>query len=350
MAEDSNKHLTPVWIVYVEGKRLDTDHEGALKRITVDDCLNGIGRCTLLFDSSAVKLRDAGTLELEKKVSIHMGYKDDADEVFCGEITKTHIKLNEYGHEELEVCCCNALYKLKHGRHLVSYEKKSVSDAVKEIIGKYSLSAETDTFGGKHDFSTETEMTDYEYVMRAASKYGKEVYAYDTKVYVKGEVSVSSEEIIYEWGKSLISFEGSDDIEDLLAQAAVTGWNMGKCESFSGNAAAGDVPVKVGGSNDWTAESKQGSNFTAAELDRMAFDADDAKSRALGILQRNSFRYMYGTGKGEGNYKLHPGMRVSIKYAGDVYSGEYIAESVTHRLDVGGAYTTSFSLKRNMKK
>lgn len=28
---DNNKHLTPVWIVYVDGKRLDTEHEGALK-------------------------------------------------------------------------------------------------------------------------------------------------------------------------------------------------------------------------------------------------------------------------------------------------------------------------------
>ena len=28
-----NKHLTPVWIVYVDGKRLDTDHEGALERM-----------------------------------------------------------------------------------------------------------------------------------------------------------------------------------------------------------------------------------------------------------------------------------------------------------------------------
>ena len=28
-----NKHLTPVWIVYVDGKRLDTDHEGALGQI-----------------------------------------------------------------------------------------------------------------------------------------------------------------------------------------------------------------------------------------------------------------------------------------------------------------------------
>ena len=27
------RHLVSVWIVYVDGKRLDTDHEGALERI-----------------------------------------------------------------------------------------------------------------------------------------------------------------------------------------------------------------------------------------------------------------------------------------------------------------------------
>lgn len=350
MAEDENKHLTPVWIVYVEGKRLDTDHEGALKRITVKDCLNGIGRCTLLFDSSAVKLRDAGMLELEKKISIHMGYKDDAEEVFCGEITKTRIKLNEYGHDELEVSGCNALYKLRHGRHLVSYEKKTVSDAVKDIIGKYSLSAETDKFGGKHLFSVEQGITDYDYVMNAASAYGMEVYAYDTKIYVKKEIDIHKDEIIYEWGKSLVSFEGSDDIEGMLSGAAVTGWNMGKCEAFSGKAAAGDVPVKVGGSSDWTSESKAGNTADSAEFNGRSLDADDAKNLAIGILQKNSYGYMYGNGSGEGNYKLHPGMRVTVKYAGDVFSGEYMAETVTHTLDVGGAFLTSFTLKRNMKK
>ena len=47
-----NKHLTPVWIVYVDGKRLDTDHEGALERIVIDDKLNGVGTGVLEFDSS----------------------------------------------------------------------------------------------------------------------------------------------------------------------------------------------------------------------------------------------------------------------------------------------------------
>ena len=47
---NENKNLTPVWICYVDGKRLDTSHEGALKKIHVDDLLNSVGQCTLLFD------------------------------------------------------------------------------------------------------------------------------------------------------------------------------------------------------------------------------------------------------------------------------------------------------------
>ena len=51
-----NKTLTPVWICYVDGKRLDTKHEGALKLLKVEDTLNVIGTCSLLSDTSAEKL------------------------------------------------------------------------------------------------------------------------------------------------------------------------------------------------------------------------------------------------------------------------------------------------------
>lgn len=33
MAEEEEKHLTPVWIVYVDGKRLDTEHEATLREL-----------------------------------------------------------------------------------------------------------------------------------------------------------------------------------------------------------------------------------------------------------------------------------------------------------------------------
>ena len=85
-----NKHLTPVWIVYVDGERLDPMYEGALEleRIVIDDKLNGVGTGVLEFDSSMIKIRDSGTFSLESYVSVHLGYKDDCEQVFAGEVTE----------------------------------------------------------------------------------------------------------------------------------------------------------------------------------------------------------------------------------------------------------------------
>ena len=58
MTNREEKHLTPVWIVYVDGKRLDTEHEGALQKIHMDDVLDGVGACTLEFDTSAVRIAE----------------------------------------------------------------------------------------------------------------------------------------------------------------------------------------------------------------------------------------------------------------------------------------------------
>ena len=58
------RHLTPVWIVYVDGERLDPMYEGALERIVIDDKLNGVGTGVLEFDSSMIKIRDSGTFAI----------------------------------------------------------------------------------------------------------------------------------------------------------------------------------------------------------------------------------------------------------------------------------------------
>lgn len=41
-------------------------------------------------------------------------------------------------------------------------------------------------------------------------------------------------------------------------------------------------------------------------------------------------------------------MRVAVKYVGESYSGEYIANHVIHEFSVYGGYTTTVYLKRNM--
>lgn len=346
---DENKTLTPVWICYVDGKRLDTKHEGALKKITVNDRLNGVGHCTLVFDTSAEKLLDLGTFSLESEISVHLGYKDDVEEVFRGEVTEFAPRFKEFGHEMVEIVCSNAMYKFCHGQHYTSSENKSYSEVIKDIIDKYSLTPEVDSFGASFEFSNFDGISDFDFIQKYSKLYGKDFYAYGNKVYVKDNIEVHSDEIIFEWGKSLIEFYPTQSIEQLYSEVNCIGWDAQKCEGITGNAKISDVSVKVGGSKNWTKVSKGGSGtFVHNEASNKLLDEEDAKNIAMGLLLKNSFTFMKADGKSEGNYKLLPGMRVNIKYVGKIFEGEYIAESVTHEFNINSGYTTSFTLKRNM--
>ncbi|MDR0320548.1 MAG: hypothetical protein LBI28_03525 [Treponema sp.] len=344
-----NKHLTPVWIIYADGRRLDTDHEGALRSITVTDKLNGASDFSIIFDTTEVKVREKGVLSFGSEVSIHMGYKDDVEEVFCGEVLSFRGTYAEGKSEQLEVSGSNALHKLHHGSHFRGYENKAPSEVIQGLLDSHSLKGEVDEFGTPREFHSEENQSDYEYLMEQAKAYGKQVYAYGTTVYVKDEVAVSNDEIIYEWGKSLKKFEAGQDISNLISGVDYIGWDHEKNESFTGKAGLEDLPVKIGGDSDWSKVSKgAGENYAEAQVDMNCKDTEEAKQLALGRLQQNSYGFYHAQGSGEGNYKLKAGMRVTIKMTGEGFEGEYMADTVTHKLDRQEGYSTHFSLKRNM--
>jgi phage protein D len=345
---DENKHLTPVWIIYADGRRLDTEHEGALRSITVTDRLNGISEFSIIFDTAEAKIREKDFMSLQSEVSIHLGYKDDVEEVFCGEVQGFRGLLKEGSSEQLEVSGSSALSKLRHGKHYRGYENKAPSSVIKGLLEEHSLKGEVEEFGTPREFHSEENQTDYEYLIEQAGIYGKQVYAYGTTVYVKDEITVRDDEIIYEWGKSLESFEASQNISGLISGVDYIGWDSKKNESFAGKAVLDDMPVKVGGEKNWSAAVKDG-EYVETQVEMNCKDADEAKKMALGRLQKNSYGYWNADGKGEGNYKLRPGMRVKIKMAGETYDGEYIAETVTHKFNRQDGYRTQFTLKRNME-
>ena len=82
-----NRTLTPVWIAYVDGVRLGTGYEGALRRIHIHDRLDFAGTASLLFGSSPLDFCNDGTFTIGSEFSIHLGYKDDVHEVFTGDVT-----------------------------------------------------------------------------------------------------------------------------------------------------------------------------------------------------------------------------------------------------------------------
>jgi phage protein D len=335
--------------VYADGRRLDTEHEGALRRIAVNDRLSGVGVFSLVFQSAALPVRDLGFLGLGSRVEIHVGYKDAVEKVFEGDVTGFKTTLSGQGPEQLAVRGAGDLHRLHHGKHCRSFGRKTAAQIIRALAEAHSLRAEVEDFGAAREFSAAREETDLELVLRLAALYGREVYASEGTLYAASEITLRADQIIYEWGKGLADFEAEENIQGLVPGYTACGWDCEKAEGFTARAGPADMPLRVGGDSHWSSLVR--ANLSAWEglcADSRYQDAQDAREAAAALLQRNSFRFGRARGSGEGNCKLRPGMRVTIKAAGGAFSGEYIADSVCHRFDYSGGYRTDFSLKRNM--
>lgn len=251
-----NKTLTPVWIAYVGGKRLDTDYEGALKRIYIHDSLDSAGTASLLFDISSADFGKDGAFAIGSEVSIHLGYKDDVHEVFTGEVTGFAPRLDEYSAPLMEVKIHSKLRSLERGTKCASFEHKTPAGIIRDIASKYGLDSDVEEFGPEYNYIEQKNFTDYGYIMYLAGKYGKTVYCNGNTVHVKTEITPTDDDVVLEWGKSLISARTKTDLSAQLSAVTATGWDMRKCAGFTATATMKDVPLKIGGEYSWEDNAK----------------------------------------------------------------------------------------------
>ena len=343
---EENKTLTPVWIEYVDGKRLNTDYEGALKSITVMDLINGIGTARMLFDMSAVNFDEDEVFSLMSEVSIHLGYKDDVEEVFKGVVIHFAPRFDEYENPKMEVLISSQLFQLKKGLHSRTYLDKSPSDIIKEILSLYNLDCDVEDFGPTFPEIEQFNVTDYDYLKRLTETYGKSFYCYNNKVTVKTEITPSNDDVILEWGKSLISAETETNLKEQLSEVTCFGHNWQSDKDFKATAKMSDVPLRIGGSYNWEDNSK-GYDPNKVHFINGGVDQADAKEIAAAFLMQSSFKFQTVRAKSEGNYKIKPGNRLTVKYLGELFSGEYLIKFVTHTFNMLTGYETECDLCRN---
>ena len=191
-----NRTLTPVWIAYVDGVRLGTGYEGALKRIYIHDRLDSAGTASLLFGSSPLDFCNDGTFTIGSEVSIHLGYKDDGHEVFAGEVTGFAPRLDEYSAPLMEVKMHSKLHRLNKGTRCASFEHKTPAGIIRDIVQGYNLNADVEEFGPEYNYIEQKNLTDYGYIMYLAGKYGKTVYCHGNTVHVKTEITPTDDDVV----------------------------------------------------------------------------------------------------------------------------------------------------------
>ena len=110
----------------------------------------------------------------------------------------------------------------------------------------------------------------------------------------------------------------------------------------------GDVLLKIGGNYSWEDNSSgYDSKRTNFIEDNGFIDSSEAKEVAAAYLTKKSLRFQTAKAETEGNCRIKPGKRLTLKYVGEVFSGEYLTESVVHTYDIFSGYKTECSLVRN---
>ena len=343
-----NKTLTPIWIVYADGARLPWKYEGALKKIRVSDRLSSIGTASLVFGMSALDFDNDDVFSEGSEVSVHLGYKDDVEEVFSGEVTGFVPRFGEYGAPQMEVQIETKLHRLDKGIRAKAFESKTTAQIIKEIITNHNLKAEVEEFGPKHNYTEQRNITDYDYITQLACKYGKAVWCQGSTVYVKTEITPSDDDVILEWGKSIISARAKTSMTKQLSAATCTGWSIMDCRGFAATATMKDIPLKIGGEYSWEDNSK---GYDPKKIEQITteeiIDEEDAAAVAKAYIQNRSFKFQSCDIKTQGNYHIKPGNRLTVKYIGKQSDGEYLIESVEHTLDIQEGFITRCHLIRN---
>ena len=343
-----NKTLPLIWIVYADGARLPWKYDGALRKIRVFDKLNAVGIARLTFGLPAPDFDNDDVFCEGSEVSVHLGYKDDVEEVFSGEVTGFAPRFGEYGALQMEVQIETKLHRLDKGVHAKAFESKTTSQIIEEIITKHNLKAEVEDFGPMHNYTEQRNITDYDYITQLAYKYGKTVWCQGNTIYVKTEITPSDDDVVLEWGKSIISARAKTSITKQLSAATCTGWSMMDCRGFAATATMKDIPLKIGGEYSWEDNSKgYDPKRTEQITTEETLDEEDAAAVAKAYIQNRSFKFQSCDIKTQGNYHIKPGNRLTVKYIGKQNDGEYLIESVEHTLDIQEGFITKCHLIRN---
>ena len=248
----------------------------------------------------------------------------------------------------MEVKIHSKLRRLNKGTRYISFEHKTPAGIIRDIVQGYNLKADVEDFGPEYNYIEQKNFTDYGYIMYLAGKYGKSVYCHGDTVYVKTEITPTNDNVVLERGKTIISARTRTDLAAQLSAVTATGWNMRKCSGFTATATMKDVPLKIGGEYSWEDNAKGYDSHKVGQLSSSSFtDEKDAMEVARSVLLGRSLQFQSCEAKTEGNCRIRPGNRLTVKYLGRHSDGEYLVYSVEHSLSAQDGYFTTCHLKRN---
>ena len=343
--------LTPEVRLRVDEEDFPLDAQADLVSVSVLEDVNATGMFTftlLCWDGQEMRVTwiDDDRFKEGNSVEIHMGYLDNIEALFSGEITGLEPEFPREQPPTLTVRGYDRRHRLMGRRKTRTFLNMTDSDIANQIAGEWSLSPEVEDTGVTLDYVLQHNRTDFEFLRERAQRIGYEFLVTDTNLQFRPRQNEGSAAITLRREVELLDFSARLTTIGQHEEVFVQGWSPRDKEELVAHAAAGDE--RAMGSASGPAQVRDVFGGTAdTSVEMPVLNQAEADQLVDGWFAEMALRYVEGQGVCIGRPDLRAGTLVEIEGLGRRFSGSYYVTSTEHSFKPSAGYHTAFTVRRN---
>jgi phage protein D len=348
---DAPPFFAPAFRIKVGGQTLEPAQEKSVAELTVTHELGASDQFSIVFTSPYPSLpwthgKDATLFKPGVGVTIEMGYVDDTQALFNGEVTGLAPNFPSDGASTLRVEGLSRLHRLDGPRRTRTFQQTTDSEIAQQIAQQAGLSSKADATQLKYPYVIQNNQTDLEFLRERARGIDFELLVDDRTLIFRKSKAGSTKSMSLKWGESLRRFQPTLDSLQPVTEVTVRGYDPTTKKELVGRAAAGAEEATLGQQSGAQLVNAAFGSRAEMVVDRQPSSQAEAEQRAKAIFNQRMMELITGSGVSIGDPKLRAGTVVEIAGLGANFSGLYYVVRSTHSIGEGG-YETQFSVRKN---
>jgi uncharacterized protein len=344
--------LTPEFRLRINGAELPAKAKADLISVSVLEDVGATGMFSFTlycWDGAEMQVKwiDDALFKEGNSIEIDMGYRDNLQRLFQGEITGLEPEFSNDKPPTLTVRGYDRRHRLMGRRKTRTFLNMKDSDIANQIAADWSLKPAVDDTRLTLEYVLQHNQTDFEFLQERAQRIGYEMMVTDTTLRFRRRQNEGSATVTLRREVELLDFNARLTTIGQIEEVLVQGWSPKNKEEVVSRAGTGDVQ-QMGGSASGPATVRQVFSGTQSTSVHMPILSQvEADQLANGWFGEMALRYVEGQGVCIGQPDLHAGTLVKIEGLGRRFSGSYYVLSTEHSYRPNVGYRTMFTVKRN---
>jgi phage protein D len=282
------------------------------------------------------------------KIEIKLGYVDEYESIFSGEITALHPRYFSDDAPRMSVQGYDRLHRFRRGKKTRSFLQMKDSQIAEQVASEVGLTPEVEDTEIVHNYVVQNNLSDIDFLLERARRIRYEVIVEDRTLKFRKAANHLGNTVALEYMRDLKHFFPRLSTLRQVSEVKVRGWNPASKEAILGVARAGDETTRMEGSDTGSAIAESAFGKTTASIVNIPVDSQaEAEQIAKAKFNDMNIELICGDGEAVGNTAIRAGATIKIIGLGDRFSGLYYIKSSEHVLGPQVGYITKFNAVRN---